>query len=480
MILYEKHMRKQRSGKEGDDVNGIPDRIGANMASAVDVADVPHVVIVGGGFGGLMAARGLGRAPVRVTVIDRSNHHLFQPLLYEVATAGLSPADISAPIRHVLRRQRNTEVILGEVTSVDVTGQRVLVADRSVPYDYLVIATGARHSYFGHDDWERFAPGLKAIPDATAIRRKVLLAFERAELEPDPQVRSALLTFVIVGAGPTGVEMAGAIAELAHKTLVADFRHIDPRSTRILLVEAAPRILAAFPEQLARQAHRKLERLGVTVRTGQAVDEVDAEGVTIAGVRVAASTVIWAAGVRASPAGEWLGAKVDRAGRVLVQPDLTVEGHPEIYVIGDTAALSQDGQPLPGMAPVAMQQGRYVARAIRRRVRGEQAAPPFHYLDKGSLATVGRAFAIAHIWKLELSGLFAWLVWVAVHIWYLIGFRNRLLVLVQWAWAYLTHQQGARLIVPSSTVPVAAPEPGRLATGGEEAAVASSRHEWRG
>ncbi|HEX9056301.1 MAG TPA: NAD(P)/FAD-dependent oxidoreductase [Ktedonobacterales bacterium] len=420
------------------------------MTHTAERSDQPRVVIVGGGFGGLKAARGLRGAPVRVTVIDHSNYHLFQPLLYQVATAGLSPADISAPIRGVLRRQENAEVILAEVTGVDVAGKRVLLGERAVPYDYLVIATGARHSYFGHDAWERWAPGLKSIPDATATRRKVLLAFEAAEQEYDVARQRELLTFVIVGAGPTGVELAGAIAELAHKALRSDFRHIDPTSARILLVEAGPRILAAFSERLARRAARKLERLGVEVRTGTAVQQVDAAGVIAAGERVAARTVIWAAGVQASPAGKWLGAETDRAGRVLVGPDLTLAQHPEIFVIGDTASVTGGGKPLPGVAPVAMQQGTYVARTIWRRVAGVPKLGPFVYRDKGSLATVGRSFAIAHIWHMELSGYIAWLTWMAVHIAYLIGFRNRLLVMIQWAWVYLTFQRSARLIVPAA------------------------------
>ena len=321
----------------------------------------PRVVIVGAGFGGLRAARGLRNAPVDVTVIDRNNHHLFQPLLYQVATAGLSPADICAPIRSILKRQANTSVILAEVTGVDLQEQRVLMHDKAVPYDYLILATGARHSYFGHDDWEPFAPGLKSIADATTLRRNILLAFEAAEVETDPVKRSALLTFVLVGAGPTGVEMAGAIAELAHKALTSDFRHIDPASARIILVEAGPRILATFPERLARKAHKDLNRLGVEVRTGVAVEGIDADGAVIAGQHLAAKTVIWTAGVAASLAGQWLGTETDRAGRVKVLPDLTIPEHPNVFVIGDTATLLQEGQPLPGVAPVAMQEGRYAA-----------------------------------------------------------------------------------------------------------------------
>ncbi len=406
----------------------------------------PRVVIVGAGFGGLKAARALGRAPVQVTVIDRRNHHLFQPLLYQVATADLSPADISIPIRAAVRHQRNTEVLLGEVTGVDVAGRRVLMGDRSVSYDFLILATGAQHSYFGHDDWAPFAPGLKSNTDATVLRREILMAFEAAEIEPNPDKRRALLTFVVVGGGPTGVELAGAIADLAHKSIVRDFRHIDSSMSRILLVEAGPRLLAAFPESLARKAQRELEHLGVEVKIGEAVEGVDIDGVIIAGQRLATQTVIWAAGVKASPAGKWLCAETDRAGRVLVERDLTVPGHPEIFVIGDTASLTQRGKPLPGVAPVAMQQGRYVAKMIRRRVAGEKGRIPFHYRDKGNLATVGRSYAIADLGAIKLSGFIAWVTWLVVHIFYLIGFRNRMLVMIQWAWSYLTYQRGARLI----------------------------------
>lgn len=335
---------------------------------------VPHVVIVGAGFGGLQAAKSLQQAPVQVTVIDRSNHHLFQSLLYQVATADLSPADISAPIRSILRKQCNTSVILAEVTGVDVQGQRVLMHERSVPYDYLIVATGARHSYFGHDAWEPFAPGLKSIDDAAMLRRKILLAFEAAEIETDPEQRQALLTFVLVGAGPTGVEMAGAIAELAHKTLASDFRQIDPKATRIVLVEAVSRILLAFPESLAKKAERALTRLGVEVRTNSPVEAIDSEGVVIAGHRLPAKTVIWTAGVAASHAGQWLGTEVDRAGRVKVGSDLSLPGHSNVFVIGDTASLSQKGKPLPGVAPVAMQEGRYVAQVIAQRGRGSATA----------------------------------------------------------------------------------------------------------
>jgi NADH dehydrogenase len=406
-----------------------------------------NVVIIGGGFGGLNAARSLRRAPVKVTMIDRRNHHLFQPLLYQVATAGLSPADIAAPIRGVLGKQANTEVLMDEVIGIDRERKRVLLRDREVPFDDLVIATGSYHSYFGHDEWERWAPGLKTINDATTIRQRVLLAFEHAETESDPARRSALLQFVIVGGGPTGVELAGAIAELAFKALRSDFRHINPGDAKIMLVEAGPRILAAFPEKLSGKAADYLRKRGVEIRNGGRVEHVDGEGVILSGQRIPSRTVIWAAGVTASPAGKWLGAETDRAGRVKVLPDLSAPGSPDIFVIGDTAALEQDGKPLPGLAPVAIQQGRYLARVLEARARGDQRKPePFRYFDKGNLATVGRSFAVADLGRFLLSGFFAWIAWLAVHIYYLIGFRNRLLVLIQWAWAYLTFQRGARLI----------------------------------
>ncbi|MDQ6644440.1 MAG: NAD(P)/FAD-dependent oxidoreductase [Chloroflexota bacterium] len=414
----------------------------------------PRVVIVGAGFGGLRAARGLRNTPIDVIVIDRNNHHLFQPLLYQVATAGLSPADICAPIRSILKRQANTSVILGEVTGVDLPEQRVLMHDKAMPYDYLILATGARHSYFGHDDWEPFAPGLKSITDATMLRRNILLAFEAAEIETDPDKLRSLLTFVLVGAGPTGVEMAGAIAELAHKALTSDFRHIDPASARIILVEAGPRILATFPERLASRAQKELNHLGVEVRTGAAAEGIDADGVVIAGKHLAAQTVIWTAGVAASLAGQWLGAETDRAGRVKILPDLTIPSHPNVFVIGDTASLAQNGKPLPGLAQVAMQEGTYAASLITRRLQDAHtstahAVAPFHYRDKGNLATVGRSFGIVDIKHIQFTGFIAWVIWLAVHIFFLIGYRNRLLVMFQWAWAYFTFQRGARLITYS-------------------------------
>ncbi|HLX57229.1 MAG TPA: NAD(P)/FAD-dependent oxidoreductase [Ktedonobacteraceae bacterium] len=423
-------------------IQNIPGESAEQKPSTV----LPHIVIVGAGFGGLKAARALRDVPARVTVIDRQNHHLFQPLLYWVATAGLSPADISSPIRGILRRQKNTEVMMAEVTGVDPTQQRVLMGERSVPYDYLVLATGAHDNYFGHPEWEQYAPGLKSIVEATAIRRKILLAFEAAELETDPQKVRSLLTFVLVGAGPTGVEMSGAIAELAHKALTSNFRHIDTRSTRIILIEAAPRILGAFPESLARKTKRKLEHMGVEVREGSAVEQVDTQGVVVGGERIDAHTIIWSAGVSASPAGKWLGAEADRAGRVKVEDDLSVPGHPNVFVIGDTASAMQDGKPLPGVAPVAMQAGHYVASVIAQRISGKEEHKPFHYLNKGNLATVGRSYALVDLGVLKMTGFLAWVIWLVVHIFYLIGFRNRVVALFQWAWTYLTYARGARLI----------------------------------
>ncbi len=416
----------------------------------------PRVVIIGSGFGGLNAARGFRHAPVDVTVIDHSNHFVFQPLLYQVATAELSPADISAPIRGVLRRQGNTRTVLAHVTNVDVDRREVIAVDlgdgheHRIPYDYLVIATGARESYFGHNEWGKRAPGLKSISDATDIRREILLAFETAELESDRERIGALMTFVIVGGGPTGVEMAGAIADLARNGIRRDFRAIDTAGARVLLVEAGPRLLPQFPEGLGKKAQGALQRLGVEVRLGAAVNDVDTDGVVIGNQHIRAQTVIWAAGVEASEAAKWLGVTPAKAGRVPVEPDLTVEGHPEIYVLGDTASASdRDGSPLPGVASVAIQQGHYAARAIIERSRKHNpTAPiaPFRYFDRGYLATVGRTYAIGEIGPLQLSGVPAWFVWAGVHIAYLIGFRNRALVLTQWLWKYLTYQRGARLI----------------------------------
>ncbi len=417
----------------------------------------PVVVIIGGGFGGIKVAHALHDAPVDITLIDRNNHHVFQPLLYQVATAELSPADISGPIRHIVRKQRNTNVIMAEVTGIDLENQYVHMPQRSLHYDYLVIATGATHGYFGHDEWEPFAPGLKTLADATAIRRKVLLAFEAAEIETDPAKLQALLTFVLVGAGPTGVEMAGAIAELAHKALASDFRRIDPKLARIILIEAGPRMLPAFPEKLAAKARKALEKLHVEIKVHTAVTNIDDQGVFLGDTRLYAKTVIWTAGVAASSAGKWLDAEVDRVGRVKVQTDLTIPGHSNVFVIGDTASVFQDGKPLPGVAPVAMQEGVYVGSAIASFVAGQEKRQPFHYRSKGNLATVGRAYGIADFGLLRLTGFVGWAFWLAVHIFFLIGFRNRFLVLFQWAWAYLTFQRGARLIIQdvvSTSLPI--------------------------
>ncbi len=407
----------------------------------------PHIVIVGAGFGGLSAAYALGGAPADVTVIDRRNYHLFQPLLYQVATAGLSPAQIAAPIRAILRRAANVQVLLGRVTGVDIERRTVTLEDRTLAYDYLVLATGARHAYFGHDEWEGVAPGLKKIDDATAIRRRILTAFERAEADDDAEARRRLLTFVVIGGGPTGVEMAGAIAELARVALRHDFRNIDPREARIVLVEAGARVLPAFSRGLSDAAQHALERLGVEVRLGTPVTQCDEQGVTIGEERLGAATIVWAAGVAASSAARWLGTEKDRVGRVIVGPNLTLPGHHEIFCIGDTANVTgADGKPLPGLAPVAKQQGAYVARVLRARLAGKPAPGPFRYRDYGTMATIGRRAAVADFGWLKMTGTLAWLLWCAVHISFLIGFRNRLVVMLDWIWSYITFQSGARLI----------------------------------
>lgn len=408
--------------------------------------DRPHVVIVGGGFGGLAAARALRRAPVHVTLVDRRNHHLFQPLLYQVATAGLSPADIAYPIRAVLSRQANANVILAEATAIDVARHELVLSDGRLRYDYLVVATGARHAYFGHDEWEAFAPGLKSLEDALEIRRRILLAFEKAERETDPDARRALLTIVVVGGGPTGVELAGAIAEIARQVMKDDFRAIDPTETRVVLIEAGDRVLSSFPESLSAHAAEALTKRGVEVRTDTRVTAIDAHSVALGTEHIASATILWAAGVAASPLVKSLGVPLDRAGRVQVEEDLTIPGHSDIFVIGDTATrLQANGAPLPGVAPVAMQQGRYVADLITMVIAGGPREP-FVYVDKGNLATIGRAAAVAHIGRVKLSGLAAWVLWLVVHIMYLVGFRNRVVVLINWAWAYLTLSRGARLI----------------------------------
>jgi NADH:ubiquinone reductase (H+-translocating) len=413
---------------------------------------IPHVLIVGGGFGGLAAAKALRHTPAVVTLIDRTNHHLFQPLLYQVATSVLAPGQIASPIRGILRNQENVTVILGEVTGVDKDRKCIFVNSRdreavSLPYDYLILATGVRHSYFGHNEFEKFAPGLKNLADAVAIRNKILGAFEQAEAEEDPSRHRDLLTFVLVGAGPTGVEMASAIAVLVRSTLKSEFRRIDPTSARIVLVDMASRVLGTFLEELSQAAKRRLEKLGVEVRLGHGVDQIDADGVVVAGERIASKTVIWTAGVAPSPAGKWLGVEMDRAGRVKIQSDLTVPGHPEIMVVGDTASLAQDGKPLPGVAQVAMQQGRYAGKLIRSRITGSSSSGPFRYFDKGNMAVVGKGFAVLQSGKIHFSGFLAWLAWAGVHIQFLAQNGLRLSVFVQWVWTYVTGQRGSRLIV---------------------------------
>ena len=410
------------------------------------------MVIVGGGFGGLAAARALRNAPVRVTLIDRSNHHLFQPLLYQVATATLAPGDIAAPIRHLLRKQRNVTVAMAEVTGVDVANRRVLVdylgqADTPFEYDYLILATGASHSYFGHNEFAPFAPGIKTLADAESVRAKVLKAFETAEIEEDPSKHQDLLTFVLVGAGPTGVEMAGALAELRRYTLKSSFRRIDPQRARIILAEAGPRILANFPEELSRKAQARLESVGVEVRLGQAVKAIDEAHVLIGDESIPCRTVIWTAGVTPSPAGKWLNAPTDRAGRVRVQPDCSVPEHPEVFVIGDTASLDQDGKPLPGVAQVAMQEGHHVGKVIGNKETGRPAPPPFRYFDKGNMAVIGRGFAVMDSRFAKLSGLLAWLAWAFVHLMFLPAAGNRIRVWTQAMWSYFTRQRSSQLIV---------------------------------
>lgn len=430
-----------------------------------------RVVILGGGFGGLYAAKALKKAPVQLTVLDRRNFHLFQPLLYQVATGSLSPGEIASPLRAILSRQRNTQVLLGEAMDLDTERRVVLLDSGELPYDSLVVATGSTDSYFGHDDWERIAPGLKSIEEATQIRHKLLYAFEAAEKESDPEIRREWLTFVLVGAGPTGVELAGALGEIAHDTLRHDFRSIRPEEAVILLLEGSPRVLPTYAPDLSAKAEASLRRLGVTPRTNVFVTDVDPEGVTVKTIsgqeRIAARSVVWSAGVQASPFGRVLerraGAPLDRAGRVLVNPDCSVPGHPEIFVIGDLGHFVQDGHPLPGVAQVAMQQGGYVARLIGKRLRGETASP-FRYFDKGSLAVIGRAAAVAQIGRLHISGLLAWLTWLFIHLMYLVEFSNRVLVFVHWGFLYLTFNRGARLITGNAAAEQASSreEPAKL------------------
>ncbi|WP_407149119.1 NAD(P)/FAD-dependent oxidoreductase [Bradyrhizobium sp. ORS 86] len=418
-----------------------------------DAPAKPHrVVIVGAGFGGLEAAFGLAGAPVEITLIDRRNHHLFQPLLYQVATASLATNEIAWPIRYLLRDRHEVTTLFANANGVDVAGKRVLLDDgESVPYDTLILATGARHAYFGHDEWEPFAPGLKTLEDATTLRRRILVAFERAEREIDPERRAALLTFVVIGAGPTGVEMAGTIADLANDTLPRDFRHIDTRKARVVLIEAGPRVLAGFPEDLSAYAQRSLESLGVEVILGQAVTECSADGVVYGGKTLAARTIVWAAGVRASRAAEWLNAPADRAYRLQVEPDLTVPGHPEIFAVGDTVTIKDpDGNPVPGIAPAAKQEGRYVAAMIKARLAG-RTLPPFRYKHAGSLAQIGKRLAVIDFGWLKLRGALAWWIWGIAHIYFLIGLRNRLSVALSWLWIHARNQRAARLITQGSS-----------------------------
>ena len=408
---------------------------------------LPRIVIVGAGFGGLSAARALAKAPVHVTLIDRRNHHLFQPLLYQVATAGLSPSQIASPIRAIVRRQRNLDVLLGDVEGVDPVRREVRIGAHNIGYDRLIIATGARHSYFGPDEWERFAPGLKSLEDAAALRTRILSAFEQAELENDPAERARLTTFVVIGAGPTGVETAGAIAELSKKALACDYRRINPKCARIVLVEAAPCVLGAFPEELSHYARCALEKLGVEVRLGSAVTACDAGGVSLGEARIETRCIIWAAGVQASPVSKWLNTRGDRAGRVPVEPDLRAVGFDSVYVIGDCASIQRaNGAPVPGVAPAAKQAGVYVARRIRDELYGRDT-PPFRYKDFGAMATIGRKAAVADFNGVRLKGLAAWVVWSVAHIYFLIGFRNRVAVAMDWIWSYLTFERGARLII---------------------------------
>jgi len=419
----------------------------------------PRVVIVGAGFGGLNAAESLASSDAKITVIDRKNFHTFQPLLYQVATAGLSPGEIAAPIRSILRSHKNVEVLMSEVTGFDVERRRVLTAAAEIPYDYLIVAAGAGHSYFGHEEWEPLAPGLKTIEDALEIRRRVFLAFELAERQAAAGEEPMPLNFVVVGGGPTGVELAGTLAEICHHAMTHEFRSIDPAQTHIHLIEGGPRVLAAYPEDLSRSAEEQLHHLGVEVRTSTMVTQIQPGAVDLGSTRLPATVILWAAGVAASPLGKKLGVPVDRAGRVIVEPDLSLPGHPEIFVIGDLASVKDSaGKMLPGVAPVAILQGRFVAKVIQREVRnagGENSTsrPAFHYWDKGSLATIGRAAAVAEFGKIHISGFLAWLSWLFVHIFFLIGFRNRILVFIQWAWSYFTYERGARLITGSTDLP---------------------------
>jgi NADH:ubiquinone reductase (H+-translocating) len=416
---------------------------------------LPHVVIIGAGFGGLRAAHNLGKAPVKVTVIDRTNHHLFQPLLYQVATATLSPGEITAPIRYELRKNQNTEVIMGEITNIDVQAQRVWMHNHSLSYDYLIVATGSHENYFGHDEWRAFSRGLKTIEDARAIRNQIFQAFEQAEMETDSELIQELLTFVIIGAGPTGVELAGDIADIVHRVLPQEFRHINPSMARIILVEAMDRILLAFPEQQARDTLKRLKKLGIEVKLNSPVTAVDKYSVTAGDTTIHTRTILWTAGVQAAPPVSWLEVPMDRSKRVQVMGDLSIPGHPNVFVIGDSASYLQNGKPLPAVAPVALQEGSYVAQLITERVTGntetphKKLPPTFRYVDKGNMTTAGRGYGILQIGKLQLTGFLAWLIWLAVHIFNLINFENRVVVMLQWIWAYVAYQRRVRLITPS-------------------------------
>jgi NADH dehydrogenase FAD-containing subunit len=453
------------------------------MSKGLNMAErTPTVVIVGGGFGGLAAAKALRRSPARVVLIDRTNHHVFQPLLYQVATSTLSPQQIGSPLRAILGRNANTTVLMGEVTGIDcerrcVIGNNLDRQQVPIPFDYLIVAAGVRHSYFGHDEFEKHAPGLKTLADAVAMRNKILGAFEQAEAEEDPNRHQDLLTFVIVGGGPTGVEMAGAIAVLVHKTLPAEFRRIDPKSARIVLVDRGPRVVGGLAESLSNAAKAQLEKLGVEVRLGTSVDLVDEHGVIASGERIKTKTVIWAAGVTASPAGKWLQTPTDHAGRVRVANDLSVPGRPDIFVIGDTASLDEEGKPLPGVAQVAIQQGRYVGKLIHRRIVGKPAPRPFRYFDKGSMAVVGKGFAVLESRKVRLHGFLAWLAWAAVHIEFLGQSNLRVSVFVQWVWTYLTGTRGSQIIVEDSAASGAEPAAGlRSESAVDPLALLAARH----
>ena len=419
----------------------------------MDSKGTPRVVVVGGGFGGLNAARTLARYAVRVTLVDRKNHHTFQPLLYQVATAGLSPGEIAAPIRWIMRDRPNVEVLMEEVTDFDLAQQKVITSEQEIGYDYLIVAAGATHAYFGHDEWAPLAPGLKTVEDALEIRRRVLLAFELAERQAARGESPTALNFVVIGGGATGVELAGTLAEISRHVLAREFHKIDPRNTHILLLEGGPSVLPAYPEDLSRSAEEQLQHLGVEVRTSTMVTAVEPGAVLVGNTRMASAVTLWAAGVAASPLGKKLGAPLDRAGRVIVEPDLSIPGHPEVFVIGDLASLKdENGKMLPGVAPVAMQEGTFVAHVVGRDL-AHKARGKFHYVDKGSLATIGRAAAVAQFGKIHISGFIAWLAWLFIHIFFLIGFRNRLIVLIQWAWSYVTYERGARLITGSTNLP---------------------------